>query len=474
MRQYVEHEKMNEIFESTELLNFDYNPNKGKKLAVVKRLMGITFVVLCIYALLPLLPVSGEAYTANAAPTATGKTTDVVNVRKGASTSTRSLGVIKKGTKLTITKEIFTSRSSTSATTRWYAVKGGGKKGYIRADLVKITSYKSSKATTTDDLNYRAGAGTSMRRNGTVSFGTKVTAYLPAKASGSSTTWYKVKVGKSNGYMSGDYLDFSNSVGKVKNKKGIAKSLLARATNGGRERFVYTFDEKNCKKKLKVTGFANGWVPQGMAYTGKQYYVLFGMGGGQSIVTYSASGKRLKATRLPYNIGKPNAMTWNPQTKLCYIFCGSQKKIYTWNPASNKFGTARTPYSSSGVSYDRKTKKIYATSLSAVRVYSSDGRFRLEKSFDRCYHSGRSYIQDCGAYGGFIFHAMSGPNKFGKNYLDVYRAKDGKYLGSIAVYLGELESVIVDNKGYIELLVNHGGSFIEYVWKTPLNVKDMM
>ena len=465
---------MNEIFESTELLNFDYNPNKGRKPAVITRLVGIAFVVLCIYALLPLLPVSGEAYTANAAPTAAGKTTDAVNVRKGASTSTRSLGVIKKGTKLTITKEIFTSATSSSASTRWYAVKGGGKKGYIRADLVKITSYKTAKATATDDLNYRSGAGTSMRRKGTVSFGTKVKAYLPAKASGSSTTWYKVKIGNASGYMSGDYLDFSNSIGKVKNKKEIAKNLLARATNGGRERFVYTFDEDNCKKKLKVNGFGNGWVPQGVAYTGKYYYVLFGMWDGQSIVTYSASGKRIRATRLPYNIGKPNAMTWNPQTGLCYIFKGSQYKIYTWNPKTNKFGTARTPYSSSGVAYDKTTKKIYTTSLSCLHVYSSDGKFRHEKTFDKCYHSGRSYVQDCGAYGGFIFHAMSGPNKFGKNYLDVYRAKDGKYLGSIAVYLGELESVIVDNEGYVELLVNHGGTFTEYIWKTPLNVKNMM
>ena len=69
---------------------------------------------------------------------------------------------------------------------------------------------------------------------------------------------------------------------------------------------------------------------------------------------------------------------------------------------------------------------------------------------------------------------MSGPNKFGKNYLDVYRAKDGKYLGSIAVYLAEIESVIVNNDGYVEILSNHGGTYNEYIWKTPLNVKDMM
>ena len=465
---------MNEIFESTELLNFNYNENKGKKMPVVKRLIGVTFVVLCIYALLPLLPVAGQAFSANAAPTATGKTTDAVNVRKGVGTSTKSLGVLRSGTTVTITKEFFTSKTSTSASTRWYAVKGGGKTGFIRADLVKITKYNgSTTATTTDDLNYRSGAGTSMSRKGTASFGTKVTVYLPVGVTGSKATWYKVKVGNAYGYMAGDYLDLKNTYGNIKGKKEIARKLLAKATNGGKERFVYTFDTKNCKKKLKVSGYGSGWVPQGMAFTGKEYYVLFGMGGGQSIVTYSASGKRIRATKLPYNIGKPNAITWNPNSGVCYIFTGGQNRIYTWNPKTNKFGTSRTPYSSSGVSYDRITKKIYTTSLSGVRVYSADGRFRHEKAFSKCSHSGRSYVQDCGAYGGFIFHAMSGSNKFGKNYLDVYRAKDGKYLGSIAVYLGELESVIVDNEGYVELLVNHGGTYTEYIWKTPLNVKDM-
>ena len=55
---------------------------------------------------------------------------------------------------------------------------------------------------------------------------------------------------------------------KIKGKKEIARKLLAKPTNGGRERFVYTFDDKNCKKKMKVRGYGNGWVPQGMAYSG--------------------------------------------------------------------------------------------------------------------------------------------------------------------------------------------------------------
>ena len=105
-------------------------------------------------------------------------------------------------------------------------------------------------------------------------------------------------------------------------------------------------------------------------------------------------------------------------------------------------------------------------------TYGSDGKFRLQAAFGRCSHSFWHSAQDCGAGGGFLFHAVSGANYRSVNYLDVYRISDRKYLGSINVTLGEVESAIVDNKGYVELLINHGGT-TDYVWRTPLNIKDL-
>jgi hypothetical protein len=92
--------------------------------------------------------------------------------------------------------------------------------------------------------------------------------------------------------------------------------------------------------------------------------------------------------------------------------------------------------------------------------------------FSRCNHGIYHYPQDCGAAEGFIFHGISGSNKKKTNYLDIYRAADNAYLGSIKITIGEIESVVVGNDGYLQLLVNTSGEK-DYVWKTPLNVRDL-
>ena len=197
------------------------------------------------------------------------------------------------------------------------------------------------------------------------------------------------------------------------------------------------------------------------------------MAAGQSIVTYSDKGKRLDASKFSFCIGHPNGITWDPVTKRCYIFKGYTTRIYTWNPASKKFGKSSTPYSSSGVGYDKTTGRIYASSRTGIRAYSADGSFTHKKLFSRCDHGIFHYTQDCGAGGGFIFHGISGANKRTTNYLDVYRAADNAYLGSIRVKLGEIESAVVGNDGYVRLLINTMGDDTDYIWKTPLNVNEL-
>ena len=252
----------------------------------------------------------------------------------------------------------------------------------------------------------------------------------------------------------------------------LVGGLLSNPTSGGRARYVYTFDSSNCRKLFSVTGFSKAVVPQGMAFTGAEYYIVYGMKAMQAIVTYSASGQKTKSGGFAFNMGHPNGMTWDPETGLCYIFKGNQKTIYTWNPSTNKYGKSKTPYSSSGVAYDKGTRNIYATSQSGVRVYSADGSFSHKQLIKRCSHGIKHYIQDCGAQNGFIFHGVSGRSKHKTNFLDVYRESDGMYLGSIRITLGEIESIVVGNDGFVQLLVNSSGK-TDYVWKTPLNVNDL-
>lgn len=437
------------------------------------RILAIIMMAVICAASLPLLGSSGKAEAASLA--ATGKIIwSNTNLRKAASTSSDSLGTLKKNTKVVIEEEVFISGTSTKKSKRWYKVRTKGKTGYVRADLVKDIKYNTIEAVTSDALNCRKGPATTFKKIGLAKEGSDLTLLLPAIRSGNSQIWYRAKKGNKVVYVCGSYVNYAQAIQvDLNGRTKLAKALLSNPTNGGKVRYVGTFDKNNCTKKIKVTGYGSSVVPQGLAYSGDRYYVLFGMKGSQAIVTYGTDGKRLKASKFSFNMGHPNGITYDPVTGICYIFKGNQKTIYTWNPRTNKFGKSKTPYSSSGIAYDDETKLLYASSHTGIRIYSSDGKFTHQRLFARCKPGISHYIQDCGAGGGFVFHCISGSNKHGANYLDVYRIADNKYLGTIKIGLGETESVIVDNEGYVELLINHSGTHTEYIWKTPLNVKDL-
>lgn len=448
-----------------------------KKRNLMKRSLALFLVVMTAVAMLPALGSDAVPPASAASVTASGKISEKeVNLRSEANTSSAVVTVLKKGDALTIQKEIFTA-NSTSATKRWYYVTAGKKTGYVRADLVGSISYGGTGAVTTDDLNYRQGPGTSFRVMGTALSGTSVSVLLPACRQGSNETWYRVNVYGQTAYMSSNYINIGGTAPQaptvdLSGKSALAASLLTNPTRGGRARVVYTFSTSNCKKLFSIKGYKNAKVPQGFTFTGDRYYILYGMNAGQSIVTYSASGKRLGASKFSFSIGHPNGITWDPVTRMCYIFKGNTKKFFTWNPATGKYGKSKVPYSSSGIAYDNATNTLYATSKTGIRAYSADGSFKHMRLFSRCNHGIFHYIQDCGAAEGFIFHGISGKNKKKTNYLDIYRAADNAYLGSIKITIGEIESVVVGNDGYLQLLVNTNGEK-DYVWKTPLNINEL-
>lgn len=71
-----------------------------------------------------------------------------VNLRKSASTSSKVVTVMKKGTSRTILK--------TSKNGKWYRVKVNGKKGYVRKTYVTLAKQKSSSSS--DSLQQNAGS----------------------------------------------------------------------------------------------------------------------------------------------------------------------------------------------------------------------------------------------------------------------------------------------------------------------------
>ena len=449
-----------------------------KRSNIIRKALTLMLAAAMVFTALPLLSV--PVFQADAASvTATGKVnTSKINLRKSATTNSKIVTTLKKNTKLTITKEVFTKNKNTKASTRWYYVTVGNKKGYLRSDRVKDIKWGRTAAVTTDALNYRTGPSTSFKKLGTTKVGNPVTLLLPAKLSGSDAEWYRVTVNNKTAYVSASYIKLGTSLFIQKTsedltgKSDLAQALLSNPTNGGKARVVYTFTPDNCTKKFAVNGVTIAKVPQGFTFTGNEYYILYGMAAGQAIVTYTADGERTGESNFAFSIGHPNGITWDPLTKICYIFKGNQKTIYTWDPATNKYGKSKTPYSSSGVAYDAATNLIYATSQTGIRAYSADGQFKHQKLFARCTPGFSHYIQDCGAGEGFIFHGVSGESKKAQNQLDIYRAADNAYLGSIEITIGEFESAVVGPDGYLELLINTDGT-TDYVWRTPLSVNEL-
>lgn len=174
---------------------------------LVKRVALIAALMLSIFAIATTISFGASA-------SGTGYVNSKVGafVRSSPSTSSSKVAGLSNNTKLTINKEVFVTYSSTSSTNKWLYVSFKGKSGYIRSDLVDGISYSTVTGRTTDSLNYRVGAGTSMSRAGTFRNGTTLTVCLSAKAYNSSTPWYKIKYGSKYYYVCASWVKVTDTI----------------------------------------------------------------------------------------------------------------------------------------------------------------------------------------------------------------------------------------------------------------------
>ena len=134
-----------------------------------------------------------------------------LNLRKSADPNSEVLCSLKDNTKLTIKSVTFVSSTSTKANMKWYKVTVNSKTGYVRSDYVDTIKYTPVDAKTTDEVNYRSGAGTGsgMKVKGTLQKSKKVQVYLKAipavGTEGGSKTWYMIKVGDKYYYVCSKY-----------------------------------------------------------------------------------------------------------------------------------------------------------------------------------------------------------------------------------------------------------------------------
>lgn len=165
-------------------------------------------LLIAVLALFVVAVASIQTAHAVSVPTATAqvKSSSGATLRKKASTSSAKIKVLANNTKMTVKKQVFISKTSTSKKKIWYQVSVGGKTGYIRADLVKNIKYTPVSGKTTTALNYRVGASDKMKKKGTFKKGATLSVVLKANLKGKSTVWYKVKSGSKYYFVSSKYV----------------------------------------------------------------------------------------------------------------------------------------------------------------------------------------------------------------------------------------------------------------------------
>ena len=244
------------------------------------------------------------------------------------------------------------------------------------------------------------------------------------------------------------------------------------SAGGATPNIIYHLDADNCEVVKKVTGADGASVPQGLAYTGDKYIISYGMGSPNRIISFDVEGDGREVSVPKVSMGHPNGFTYANENGRCYCVKGWTSKAYTYEPTSDNYGSVNLSYGCSGIGYDRKEKLLYTCSRTAMVAYDISDGYSVKYRCGVVNHGGTVYTQDCGGHAGIMFRCLSGSNKHGTNYIDLYDMKNGRYLGTFTCDLSEVESCIVDNDGFLEILSNNSSN-VDYIWKTDLNVETL-
>ena len=244
------------------------------------------------------------------------------------------------------------------------------------------------------------------------------------------------------------------------------------SAGGATPRIIYHLDSDNCEVVKRVTGADGATVPQGLAYTGDKYIISYGMGSPNRIVSFDVDGDGKSVSVPTISMGHPNGFTYANENGRCYCVKGWTSKAFTYEPTSDTYGSVNLSYGCSGIGYDRKAKLLYTCSRTAMVAYDISDGYSVKHRCGVVSHSGTMYTQDCGGHAGIMFRCLSGSNKHGTNYIDLYDMKNGRYLGTFSCDLSEVESCIVDDDGFLEILANNSSNE-DYIWKTDLNINTL-
>ena len=241
------------------------------------------------------------------------------------------------------------------------------------------------------------------------------------------------------------------------------------SAGGASPRIIYHLDSDNCEVVKTVTGDGGAVIPQGLGYTGDKYIISYGMGSPNRIISFDVDGDGKTVSVPSVSLGHPNGFTYADENGRCYCVKGWSSKAYTYEPTSDSYGSVNLSYGCSGIGYDRKENLLYTCSRTAMVAYDISDGYSVKYRCGAVSHSGYVYTQDCGGHAGIMLRCLSGSNKHGINYIDLYDMKNGRYLGTLTCDLSEVESCIVNKDGFLEILANNSGNE-DYIWKTDLNI----
>ena len=239
---------------------------------------------------------------------------------------------------------------------------------------------------------------------------------------------------------------------------------------GAKPHVFYKLNKQNCECVMSIQGVKEAEIPQSFAYNDGKYVVSYVAYiteeypyDTQRTITFG-DGKKVYEPEI--YLGHCNGTTFAKGRY--YVVQGRNKAFTTFDESFKDYKAYEFPDNVSGIAYDETTDMFYTSDRSGMTAYSSD--FSIVNTVARVKHKSKHYCQDCAAYGGILMHCVSGEGYVGTNYIDFYDMVNSKYLGTIECQLSEVESIIVDDEGYIELLGNEH-SITDYIWKTPVNIK---
>lgn len=182
-----------------------------------KKTMILSAAAVLLAGILILAGSPDEAYAASANSgkvVITSSNGAVVRAKPSIHSSKKT--VLGHGKKVSVSYVKFVASKSTKSKYRWYYASQYH--GYIRGDLVRLsTSSKTGKTTTA--VFFRKGAGTSFREIRLLAKGKTVKVLLKAYAK-DGRKWYYSKVGSVSGYIAADYI----KIGSSSSRTGITKS----------------------------------------------------------------------------------------------------------------------------------------------------------------------------------------------------------------------------------------------------------